>query len=130
MKVCLGQINTTPGDFKGNLERVKKGIDIASAQNCDLIVFPELTLTGYLSQDLLYNPEYIEASLSTLEEIKRVSLVSNPMLHIVLGYVAMNPGPGKPYVNAAAVINQGQLISEYSKQLLPSYDVFDEVRYL
>ncbi len=129
MKVCLGQINTTPGDFKGNLERVKKGIDIASAQNCDLIVFPELTLTGYLSQDLLYNPEYIEASLSTLEEIKRVSLVSNPMLHIVLGYVAMNPGPGKPYVNAAAVINQGQLISEYRKQLLPSYDVFDEVRY-
>ena len=59
MKVCLGQINTTPGDFAGNLAAIRQGIDTASQAECDLIVFPELTIPGYLSQDLLYHPDLL-----------------------------------------------------------------------
>lgn len=54
MKVCIAQINTTPGDFDGNLKRILKGIDSASAAGASLLVFPELTIPGYLSQDLIY----------------------------------------------------------------------------
>ena len=57
MKVCLGQINTTPGDFRGNILGIENGIKIESSQKADLVVFPELTITGYLSQDLLYDKD-------------------------------------------------------------------------
>ncbi|MBT7878462.1 MAG: NAD+ synthase, partial [Gammaproteobacteria bacterium] len=69
MKVCLGQINTTPGDFAGNLEKVRVGIEAASKAQADLVVFPELTLPGYLSQDLIYNPDFIERNLQALQEV-------------------------------------------------------------
>ncbi|MCS5575565.1 MAG: NAD(+) synthase [Pseudomonadales bacterium] len=129
MKVCLAQINTTPGDFKGNSARVRRGIDLASTEACDLIVFPELTIPGYLSQDLLYNPEFIDRNLEVLEEIVAASRSASPGLHIVVGYIDRNRGVGKPFTNMAAGINGGKLIQTYQKQLLPFYDVFDELRY-
>ena len=129
MKVCLAQINTTPGDFKGNSARVRHGIDLASTEACDLIVFPELTIPGYLNQDLLYNPEFIDRNLEVLEEIVATSKSASPGLHIVVGYVDRNLGVGKPFTNMAAAINAGKLIGTYQKQLLPFYDVFDELRY-
>ena len=129
MKVCLAQINTTPGDFSGNLEKVKLGIEVASKARADLIVFPELTLPGYLSQDLLYNPDFIERNLQALQEVVEMSRYCNPGLHIVIGYIGKNTGVGKPFTNLAGVINQGRLIHIYQKQLLPFYDVFDELRY-
>ena len=62
MKVCLAQINTTPGDFSGNYDSIQIGVKYASENRCDLVVFPELTIPGYLSQDLLYNSEFIESN--------------------------------------------------------------------
>ena len=129
MKVCLGQINTTPGDFAGNLEKVRVGIEAASKAQADLVVFPELTLPGYLSQDLIYNPDFIERNLQALQEVVEISRYCNPGLHIVIGYIGKNTGVGKPFTNLAGVINQGRLIHIYQKQLLPFYDVFDELRY-
>ncbi len=129
MKVCLGQINTTPGDFEGNLERIKIGIDQASAAHCDVIVFPELTIPGYLSQDLVYNPAYIDRNLAVLTDIIGYSADCWPELHIVVGYIDRNEGVGKPFFNMAAVIAGGRLVARYRKQLLPFYDVFDELRY-
>jgi len=129
MKVCLGQINTTPGDFAGNLEKVRLGIEAASKAQADLVVFPELTLPGYLSQDLIYNPDFIECNLQALQEVVEMSRYCNPGLHIVIGYIGKNTGVGKPFTNLAGVINQGRLIHIYQKQLLPFYDVFDELRY-
>ena len=129
MKVCLAQINTTPGDFSGNLEKVKLGIEVASKARADLIVFPELTLPGYLSQDLLYNPDFIERNLHALQEVVEMSADCNPNLHIVIGYIGKNKGFGKPFTNLAGVINRGTLTHTYQKQLLPFYDVFDELRY-
>lgn len=129
MKVCLGQVNTTPGDFSGNLEKVQLGIEAASHGAADLVVFPELTLPGYLSQDLIYNPDFIERNLRALEEVVEMSRHCNPNLHIVVGYIGKNTGVGKPYTNLAGVVNNGRLIHIYQKQLLPFYDVFDELRY-
>jgi NAD+ synthase (glutamine-hydrolysing) len=104
MKVCLGQINTTPGDFAGNLAATKCGIDLASEQACDVIVFPELSIPGYLSQDLIYHTRYIDRNLQVLEEIRDYSRQVHAGLHIVVGYIESNPGVGKPFFNMAAVI--------------------------
>ena len=129
MKVCLAQINTTPGDFSGNLEKVQLGVEAASKAHADLVVFPELTLPGYLSQDLIYNPDFIERNLQALQEVVEMSGHCNPNLHIVIGYIGKNTGIGKPFTNLAGVVNKGSLTHIYQKQLLPFYDVFDELRY-
>ena len=129
MKVCLGQINTTPGDFEGNLAAIQKGIDVASKANCDLIVFPELSIPGYLSQDLIYHSEFVDQNLKILDELVQMTLAVDSNLHVVVGYIGRNSGNGKPFRNMAAVINNGKLLGNYQKQLLPFYDVFDELRY-
>ncbi len=129
MKLCLGQINTTPGDFAGNLAAIARGVEAASTAACDLLVFPELTIPGYLSQDLLYNPGFIDRNLETLDAVRELSRRCYPDLHIVIGYVDRYVGVGKPFTNMACVIRHGEIIAEYQKQLLPFYDVFDELRY-
>lgn len=128
MKVCLGQIDTTPGDFPGNLAAIKRGIDIAGRAGCDVALFPELSIPGYLSQDLIYHPAFIDRNLDGLEEIVAASR-RHGGLHVVVGYIERNRGPGKPFLNRAAVIREGEVIGRYTKQLLPFYDVFDELRY-
>ncbi len=129
MKVCLGQINTTPGDFAGNIAAIKQGIDVANAAACDVVLFPELSIPGYLHQDLIYHPAYVERNLEELDALRSYSASCHPGLHIVVGYIDRNAGPGKPFLNRAAVIRSGELIGSYTKQLLPFYDVFDELRY-
>lgn len=129
MRVCLAQINTTPGDFDGNLSAILQGVEKASAENCDLVVFPELTIPGYLSQDLLYNPGFIDRNLVVLQEVIEFSRGLSESLHIVLGYIDRNESIGKPFTNMACVINRGDVTCTYQKQLLPFYDVFDELRY-
>lgn len=131
MKLCLGQINTTPGDFPGNLARMQRGIDVASAAGCDLVLFPELSIPGYLSQDLLYNHAYVERNLEVLEELIQYSAGPDVSagLRIVVGYLGRHEAAGKPFTNMAGVIRNGELVATYQKQLLPFYDVFDELRY-
>ena len=129
MKVCLGQINTTPGDFAGNGAAVRLGIDAASRGDCDLLVFPELTIPGYLSQDLIYHPEFIDRNLAELDSLREYTRRARPGLHVVIGYIDRNTGRGKPFFYMAAVLCGGAIIGTYAKQLLPFYDVFDELRY-
>ncbi|MDH5737213.1 MAG: NAD(+) synthase [Gammaproteobacteria bacterium] len=129
MKVCIAQINTTPGDFEANKAAILKGLALADAAGVSVIVFPELTIPGYLSQDLIYNRAYVDKNLQVLEEIRVYTEGLNPSLHVVLGYIDRNPAQGKPFLNNAAVIRAGEILAVYSKQLLPFYDVFDELRY-
>ena len=130
MRVCLGQINTTPGDFEGNLGAARKGMRAAVEGGCSLIAFPELSIPGYLSQDLLYQPRYIKRNLDTLKRLcAETESEAFRDLYVVAGYIEPNPGAGKPFFNAAAIIRNGELVSNYRKQLLPFYDVFDEARY-
>ena len=128
MKLCLAQINTTPGDFEGNLARIKTGVATAARGNCDLVVFPELTVPGYLSQDLIYNPDFIDRNLGVINEVTALT-ARYPGLFVVLGYIDRNAGTGKPFRNMATVMEAGRVVCSYQKQLLPFYDVFDELRY-
>ena len=103
MRVNIAQINTTPGDCIGNKTRIIRGIKQADASVSDLVVFPELSIHGYLSQDLMYHSDLIERNLQVLLELQAVSAGCHDGLHIVLGYIAANPHLGKPFCNMAAV---------------------------
>jgi NAD+ synthase (glutamine-hydrolysing) len=128
MKIQISQINTTPRDFKGNTAKIVAGIDLADKQKCDLLVFPELTIPGYLSQDLVYTSSYVQTNLRHLHDVVQHTRDKKPF--VVLGYLDHNrKGTGKPFTNMAAVIRNGTIIATYQKQLLPFYDVFDEGRY-
>lgn len=126
MKIALAQINTTIGDFKGNSELILEYSRRAGQRNADLVVFPELTLTGYPPKDLLDRPDFIQANLKTLRALQKQ--IQGPAC--VVGFVDVRKvKTGRRLANAAALIHQGKILHTVHKRLLPSYDVFDEGRY-
>jgi NAD+ synthetase len=128
MKTLICQTNPTPGDFEGNYAQISDGIILGKHQDADLIVFPELSIPGYLCKDMMFRKGFVEDNLKFLSYICEHSKHSNA--HIVVGYIDHNhSGYGKPFRNMAAVIRRGSIIATYQKHLLPFYDVFDEGRY-
>ncbi len=126
MKIGLAQINTIIGDFEGILQKVGKLVSQAQEAGADLIIFPELTLTGYPPRDLLENPDFIQKNLEALKKVAKFS----KGIAILIGYVEKNPHKrGKNFFNAVAYCENGKILKKYFKQLLPNYDVFDESRY-
>ena len=117
----LAQVNPTVGDFDGNVRLILQGIERARALGCGLVAFPELVLTGYPPEDLLFKPAFIEANLRALDEVTRASRG----LTVVVGFVDKRDD----IFNAAAVLHDGTLAGVYHKQYLPNYGVFDENRY-
>jgi NAD+ synthase (glutamine-hydrolysing) len=120
-RVGLAQINVTVGDVEGNARRVVDEIERARALGADLVAFPELCLTGYPPEDLLFRPAFIEANLRALDRVARVSTG----LTAVVGFVDRRDD----IFNAAAVCHDGAVADVYRKQYLPNYGVFDENRY-
>ena len=126
MRVMAAQINPTIGDLEGNARKIVEALHRAQKGGADVVVFPELALTGYPPEDLLLDPEFIEAAESKLKEIE----AETKGLFAVLGTPRWNQsGKEKPLFNSAAVFRDGSLIGFHNKQLLPTYDVFDERRY-
>lgn len=126
MKIALGQINTKVGDLERNTDLIIKNINKAKEKGVDLIVFPELSITGYPPRDLLDFDCFINDNLKYLDKIRAAS----ENIAVICGYVDINTEPtGKKCRNAAAFINNGKIVAKYYKQLLPFYDVFDETRY-
>jgi NAD+ synthase (glutamine-hydrolysing) len=123
IKIGLAQINPILGDLSGNAAKIINFIQEADQQGVNLLIFPELAITGYLPQDLLLNRSFIDCNLQCLNKITAACRSS---MVVILGFVARENG--KLY-NAAAVIKSGQLIATRYKTLLPNYDVFDERRY-
>jgi NAD+ synthase (glutamine-hydrolysing) len=125
MKIALAQFNPTVGDFAGNSARILSLAAQAKQRGADLAVFSELCLCGYLPQDLLERPAFIERNHQELNELAtKISLPS------VVGYAGrVKNGTGKSIANKAAVLCGGRIAFEQSKMLLPTYDVFDESRY-
>jgi len=123
--ICLvmGQINPLVGDVAGNVEKIIQAAEQAKAKfKADLIVFPELTLTGYPPEDLLLRPELlrrVEAGLTKLKQTIRD-------IAVVVGHPS---GQADELYNAASVIIDGECRASYYKQYLPNYSVFDEKRY-
>jgi len=126
VKVALAQINPTVGDVDGNARRIAVTIRDASSGGADLVVFPELAITGYPPKDLLLRGAFVERNLRALDSIA----AQTKDVVAIVGYVAPNTTErGKPLFNAAAVCAEGRIVAARCKSLLPEYDVFDERRY-
>ena len=123
MKLCMAQINTLVGDIAGNAQRV---CEVSAAQRelgADMVVFPELTLTGYPPEDLLLRADLLDRTNAALDQL-RSQLPAD--LIVVVGYPRAQ---GDALYNSVGVIHEGPLLAEYDKQCLPNYQVFDEKRY-
>jgi NAD+ synthase (glutamine-hydrolysing) len=121
VRVGLAQVNPTVGAIEANARLVVDWMGRARSAGCDLVAFPELTLTGYPPEDLLFKPAFIEANLRALADVTKQS----KGLTAVLGYVDKRDD----IFNAAAVLHDGAHAGTYHKQYLPNYGVFDENRY-
>src|ERR1700687_3412801 len=129
MKIALAQFNPTVGDFAGNSARILSLASCARDRGADLVVFSELCLCGYLPQDLLERPAFIDRNHKELKE-----LAAKLPLPSIVGYAGRvkngrDKSIGKSIANKAALICDGRIVFEQSKMLLPTYDVFDESRY-
>jgi NAD+ synthase (glutamine-hydrolysing) len=124
MNLCMGQINTFVGDWQGNCERVITACLSAHAKFADaVVVFPELTLTGYPPEDLLLRPSLEQETDAVLAQL---CAELPPTLWVVVGYPRRRTDG---LYNSAGVIHDGRIVAEYDKQSLPNYQVFDEKRY-
>ena len=125
MKIALAQFNPTVGDFAGNTTRILALAERAKERGADLAVFSELCICGYLPQDLLERPAFIDRNQKELKQ-----LAAKLALPAIVGFVGKTKkGPGSGIANKAALISGGKVVFEQSKMLLPTYDVFDESRY-
>jgi len=126
MKIVLAQLNFHVGNFSYNLGKIVDSIRKAIMEKADLIVFSELSLTGYPPRDFLNYPGFIEKCRTSIEEILPLSLD----IDIILGLPWENPNrPGKALYNAALHISGNKIKQVVAKALLPTYDIFDEYRY-
>ena len=125
MKIGFVQINPTVGDLRGNFERILNAYKRLSAAGADLVITPELAITGYPPQDLVFKSRFVPETLEIVDQLyKRVGNAA-----LLVGFVDRNEGRGRPFHNAAAFLVRDQPIRKAHKSLLPTYDVFDEDRY-
>ena len=126
MKIALAQINSTVGDFAGNAARLREACERGAAAGAEIVLAPELAITGYPPRDLLLKSGFIERNLAALEEL--AAGIGDTAL--VVGHVGLNADqPGRPATNAVSLLHRGQVVATRTKSLLPTYDVFDEARY-
>jgi NAD+ synthase (glutamine-hydrolysing) len=121
VRLALCQINATVGDISGNAERIREGLRAARAVEPDLVLFPELALTGYPPEDLLLREHFLADAAQALRELAG----DTRGLIAVVGF----PERAEDVYNAAAVLADGALHATYRKVYLPNYGVFDEQRY-
>jgi NAD+ synthetase len=125
MKVGFAQLNPTVGDLRGNFEKIIQAYERLDQAGADLVLTPEMSVPGYPPQDLVFKsrfvPENIEVVRRLHERVGRAALL--------VGFVDHNEDRGKPFHNAAALLQRDQPLRVAHKSLLPTYDVFDEDRY-
>jgi len=125
-RIQIAQLNLLVGDVAGNAQRVITAAAEAQGAGVAVLVFPELTLTGYPPEDLLLRPELLQRVEAALVHIQRETARSAPGMALILGYPRSAVGG---LFNVAGVIRDGEVVAEYAKQQLPNYSVFDEKRY-
>jgi NAD+ synthetase len=126
VRIALAQINTTVGDIPGNTDRVIDAICRAAEQDAELVVLPELAISGYPPQDLVEREAYVDANEAALEKVAQAA----KGIWAVVGHVGRNKGgTGRPAANSASVVRDGEVLARRDKTLLPNYDVFDEMRH-
>ena len=126
MKIALAQINTTVGDFAGNKKKILSAYERALLSGVDIVVFPELTLTGYPPRDLLLASHFVAGNQALLDCLA----CATGKTAMLIGYVGRSAKrPGRGITNSIALLQHGKIQASRSKTLLPTYDVFDEDRY-
>ena len=126
MKIAMAQVNTTVGDLEGNRTLVLEVLGKAVQEGADLVVFPELCLTGYPPRDVLGLHGFVDQNIHILHEVASQAR----QVAAIVGFVDRNRAErGKEFYNAAAFLDQGTVQAVVHKTLLPTYDVFDEDRY-
>ncbi len=125
MRIAMAQINPTIADINGNRDKIISFIQDAGTRGADLVIFPEMATIGYPPMDLLENRKLINDNLASIEEIARSC--TGPA--VICGYVDKDPDNHPLLFNAAAFMAGGRIVSRHFKTLLPTYDVFDELRY-
>ncbi|MFG5776110.1 NAD+ synthase [Comamonas sp. J-3] len=128
LKITLAQLDLMVGDIDGNIAQMLRAAQRAQADGAQLVVFPELSLTAYYPGDMLDEPEFlarVDAGIARLQqETKKL-----PQLYWVVGAPTRHQGPGKPLHNSLLVLQDGAVRLQYDKQLLPTYNIFDERRH-
>ncbi len=128
MKLALGQINPTVGDLAGNTGRMIEAARQAASGGADLVIFPELAVSGYPPRDLVEIRRYLERNESELQRLARET--STLGLAVISGYAGpSDQSEHQSATNCAAYLRDGKVVSRQRKMLLPTYDVFDEWRY-
>lgn len=126
MKILTAQINPIVGDLNYNTDLITRFIQQGHLKGADIVLFPELALTGYPPEDLLLLPHFITAVSDKLEQI----IIATQGLTAIVGLPRVNPnGLEKKLFNSAAIVQNGKLLGYADKILLPTYDIFDERRY-
>jgi predicted amidohydrolase len=126
MKIALAQINTTVGDFACNEAKILAAYRRGTEAGAELVVFPELAVTGYPPRDLLLKRHFIQRNLETLDRLA----AATGQTGMLVGFVGRNPQQvGREATNATALLQDGKVVATRAKTLLPTYDVFDEDRY-
>jgi NAD+ synthase (glutamine-hydrolysing) len=126
MKIYVGQINPTIGALSANAELIRRAYDNGVKAGADIVMVPELAVTGYPPRDLLDREVFVKSALEVRDAI--ASMTGNTAL--IFGCITRSAGwCGKPLHNAAIIAQNGKVIAEQHKMLLPTYDVFDELRY-
>jgi NAD+ synthase (glutamine-hydrolysing) len=126
MKIALAQINTTVGDLTGNEAKILAAYQRGVELGVELVVFPELAITGYPPRDLLLKRHFVQQNLEVLNRLAAATGATG----MLVGFVGRNEaGVGREATNSTALLQHGKIIATRSKTLLPTYDVFDEDRY-
>jgi NAD+ synthase (glutamine-hydrolysing) len=126
VKVALAQINSTVGDLAGNQAKILEALRRASEAGADLVMVPELAVTGYPPRDLLLKKGFVTANLAVLDQLAAATKETA----LLVGYVGENcERPGREVTNCVALLQNGKIVASRVKSLLPTYDVFDEDRY-
>ena len=128
LRITIAQLNPTVGDIAGNVSRMAEAAARAAHEQADLLVFPELSLCGYYPGDLLDEPAFRERLEQGLQQLLQATR-QWPQLHWVIGAPTRASGPGKPLHNSLLVLKDGAVRLRYDKQLLPTYNIFDERRH-
>ena len=126
MKIALAQLNPTVGDLAGNEARILAAYRRGVEAGVEMVVFPELAITGYPPRDLLHKSRFIPDNLAVLERLAAATGETG----LLVGYVGRNERqPGREATNSVALLQHGKILATRAKMLLPTYDVFDEDRY-
>ncbi|MEM4140890.1 MAG: NAD+ synthase [Nitrososphaeria archaeon] len=122
MRFAIAQVNVTVGDLEGNMKKILDYLRKSADAGADIVIFPELAITGYPPQDLLFEKSFIKENRERLLELIKCS--GN-----VVGIVGYVESVGERLYNSAVVFQNGEILAKVYKTLLPTYDVFDEARY-